>query len=419
MRWLAIVLLLSASPATGAEPFARASIDGGDGIVPGQQVHVIVDVFAPDFFTSPPQFPLFDLPDALVTLPDDRAQNMVQTVGGQQYSGIRRSYAIVPERSGAFTIPPIRIPLGWSVDGKPTEGEVTTSSVAFEVGDGTDVFFAAKGLQITQSFDRDPASLKVGEALVRTIVATASETQGLTIPAVDVGVVHGLREYVKPAKIEDGVQLGRGETASRRTETIVYTADKAGGFTIPAVSYPWFDVDARSDEAANLPAVAVNVAVSAPVNGIAIKEDRQQPEPSTRRRQVTFAILLLLAVVTAAWLGRQPPAIVVLRLQAFSETMRSSRTNRVRRLRQIIRSAPGLTVYAALQSWSREAGFRTLRDWANDAGQDARAELDRLEASLFGRSIEQFDRRVLARLVGARPTTRSALKASALPPLNP
>ena len=79
-----LFLLLAPLQALAAEPFARATVDDSGDIVPGRQVYVTVDVFAPDFFTSPPQFPLFDLPNALVTLPDERAQNILQTVDGVQ-----------------------------------------------------------------------------------------------------------------------------------------------------------------------------------------------------------------------------------------------------------------------------------------------------------------------------------------------
>jgi hypothetical protein len=90
MKWLPLLASLLTSPSYAAGPFARASIEATEGIVPGQQIRLIVEVFAPDFFTAPPEFPLFDIPNALVTFSADRAQNMVQTIDGQQYSGIRK-----------------------------------------------------------------------------------------------------------------------------------------------------------------------------------------------------------------------------------------------------------------------------------------------------------------------------------------
>ncbi len=417
MKWLAL-LLLTMTPAAAAQPFARAAVEGGDGIVPGQQVHVIIDVFAPDFFTSPPQFPLFDLLDALVTLPDDRAQNMMQTVDGQQYSGIRRIYAVVPERAGSFTIPPIRIPLGWSVDGKPMLGDVVTSPVAFQVDERTSVVFAAKGLTITQSFDRQLSSLKVGDALVRTIVVTAAETQGITMPPVDVGAATGLRQYVKPPKIEDRVPLGRGDTATRRTETVVYTADKVGGLAIPAVSYPWFDIDARVDEAATLPAVAVTVAAAAPRAGISIEDEKAAREPIAERRMVALGILLLLAIITFAWALRPLPHQAALVWRSLKARHLNSRRYRVRCLRRTIRNSDSAAIYAALHGWAHSEGHRTLSDWVAGRPPALGAEVASLERGLFGGGDDIFDRRALASLLDRHAIEPSA-RPTALPPLNP
>ena len=123
---LALVLALLPLRALAAAPFAKASIDGEGPFVPGQQIRVVVDVFAPNFFTDAPQFPLFDLPDALVTQTQDRSQTIVQTIDGVEYSGIRKTYAVVLEQPGNFTIPALKIPLTYSDNGTPTKAEAAS-----------------------------------------------------------------------------------------------------------------------------------------------------------------------------------------------------------------------------------------------------------------------------------------------------
>jgi hypothetical protein len=418
MKWLALLLLLVPLPSFAAQPFAQVAVEASGVIVPGQQVRVIVDVFAPDFFTSPPQFPLFDVPDALVTLPGDRAQNMVQTLDGQQYSGIRRIYAVIPAKSGSFMVPAIRVRLGWSADGKPTMGDVVTNPVRFEVTDGSNVGFAAKGLEITQSFDRDPSSLKAGDALVRMIVVTATDTQGITMPAVDVGSATGLRQYVKPAKIEDDVRLGRGETTTRRTETIVYTADRQGAYAIPGVSYSWFDVDARKDAAAKLSEVAVSVAPAGARIGIAIEEEPTVDESISERRRVMLGILILLAFMALAWFGRFLPTLAMHLWSLLRQRRLNSRRHRLRCLKRTIRSAAPADVYAALHGWAHSEGYGTLKDWLADRPSPLAAEVASLERGLFGGGELVFDRKSLTSMLDQ--TSRVArLPKSALPPLNP
>ncbi|MGO8655503.1 hypothetical protein ACC771_07305, partial [Rhizobium ruizarguesonis] len=110
--------------------------------------------------------------------------------------------------------------------------------------------FAARNLTVSQSFDGSPADLKAGDAVVRTIVIFAEDTQAMLIPPVDLGRAAGVAQYVKPPSLTDRVEqrgIGRSvETGSTRTETVVYTASAAGSFQAPAVSYQWFDLDAHA-----------------------------------------------------------------------------------------------------------------------------------------------------------------------------
>jgi hypothetical protein len=304
MKWLPIALLLvTAGHGFAAEPFARVEIEDKGLIVPGQQVRIDVTVFAPDFFTSPPQFPLFDLPNAVVTLPDERAQNAVETVDGVQYSGIRRVYAIVPETSGHFSLPSVGIELGYSVDGKAIKGKALLPPFDFtvEAGElpGSTLTFAARNLTLTQAFDRDPATLKVGDALVRTITVFAEDTQAMMIPAVDVGKAGGVKQYAATIRTDDNVTVDR-RPGSSRIQTVTYTMEAAGSFVIPDVSYPWYDVDRHHQSTAILPSTKVTVVAAPPTSSqaaalsscgrsprrpMAFLRNRSSAAPSSRNMQ--------------------------------------------------------------------------------------------------------------------------------------
>lgn len=424
MRTLLVALLLVApSLAWGAEPFARASVEDGGNIVPGQQVRVDVDIFVPDFFTSPPQFPLFDLPNALVTLPEERAQNITQTIDGVQYSGIRRAYAIVPQASGAFTLPEIDIDLGYSVDGTPTRTSVKIPSVSFSVGGSTSadqqsIVFAARSLSLEQSFDRDAGSLKVGDALVRTITVTAEDTQAMMIPPIAAGSAEGLRQYEKSPKIEDGIAVGR-ETASRRTETYVYTADKDGSFVIPAVSYEWFDVASHETKSVALPPVTVAVSTAASETAIKpVVDDAQADQPHVSRQKIALAISAFLALVFLVWLALRLFPILARRIAEARHRLLSSHGYRLRLLRQTIRTGNETGIYSDLHTWSRSLGYRTLSAWVDEGPDDLAVQVDILSRKLFQGSHEELDRKKLTVVVGFEDAHRT-LMVSALPPLNP
>ncbi|NEJ82784.1 hypothetical protein GR268_40495 [Rhizobium leguminosarum] len=429
MRLTAMLFwVLACGQATAAEPFGRAAIEGAEGIVPGQQVHVVVDVFAPDFFTSPPQFPLFEVPDALVTLSDDRARNLVQTIDGVQYSGIRRSYAVVPERAGSFPLPVIEIELGYSSNGSPVKAMVNVALPSFDVGASSHQSatpFAARGLTITQSFDRDPGSLKAGDALVRTIVVFAEETQAMLMPPVTLGDAAGLVRYVKPPVLADGVEqrgIGRTvETGSTRTETVVYTTSSEGSFSLPSISYTWFDVDGHANTSATLPAVALVVAQASAGERLPPKlDDDRPPFSDSGPRTSLLAVLLLGAVDLAAALlaWRRYPAIRA-GLKQFRERRRNSPRRRLRRLRTILRVGPDPAIYRALQDWSLSLGFRSVCDWAEAQGNPRlSAQVAILERRLFRSRDAQLDRTVLASAIELPSVERKGSKRP-LPDLNP
>ncbi|UIJ81792.1 hypothetical protein [Rhizobium leguminosarum] len=428
MRLLAVLIgLLACGPGFAAEPFGRASIEGAEEIVPGQQVHVVVDVFAPDFFTSPPQFPLFDVPDALVTLSNDRAQNLVQTIDGVQYSGIRRGYAVVPERAGSFPLPVIEIDLGFSSDGNSTKAIVKVALPSFDVSAFSHqaaMPFAARGLTMTESFDRDPASLKVGDALVRTVVVFAEDTQAMLIPPVAFGTTAGVARYEKPAVLADGVEqrgIGRSaEIGSTRTETVVYTASGTGRFPLPAISYPWFDMDGHVLSDATLPATDVVVAQAAVTERIQPELQGDVNAHASRARRGWLLALLLSAIdlAVAAFAWRRLPAIRTWVTRTRTQRRNSPR-RRLGRIRKIIGVGDEVAVYRGLQDWSRNLGYRTASEWVEaEACPRLSAQVAILERRLFRSRDVQLDRAALASAI-TLPTADRRPAKSALPDLNP
>ncbi|KAA3503957.1 hypothetical protein DXM27_01235 [Rhizobium rhizogenes] len=421
-----LVSLLACAQAFAAEPFGRVSIEDAEGIVPGQQVRVVVDVFAPDFFTSPPQFPLFDVADALVTLSDDRAQNLVQTIEGVQYSGIRRTYAVVPEKAGSFDLPSIEIDLGYSDSGSPVKATVNVALPSFEVAAGARqnaTPFAARNLTVTQSFDRDPSSLEVGDAVVRTIVIFAEDTQAMLMPPVDPGDAGGIARYMKPAVLADGVEergIGRSvETGSTRTETIVYTTSSEGRFSLPAISYPWFDVDGHDSTSVMLPAISLVVAQAAASQRLPpALEDQSAHSNGTEKGLLAMLLLgaMALAATLCAW---RRYADIRAGMRSLREQHRNSSHRRLRRMRTVIKAAPEEAIYRTLQDWSLNLGFRTVSAWVDAQGNPKlAAQVAILERRLFRSRDAPLDRTALVSAIELPRAKRKAAK-SALPDLNP
>jgi hypothetical protein len=340
-----------------------------------------------------------------------------------QYSGIRKAYVIVPQLSGDFTVPEVTVAFGYSVDGKKTVGTVTTPSLSFTVaasapGGQQSTIFAASNLALEQSMNPRATQLKVGDALVRTITITAEDTQAMLMPPVDVETATGLRQYQKPPRIEDGIEANRS-SASRRTETYVYTADKQGSFALPAVSYRWFDVSSHEMRTASLPTVTITVAAAVSNAGIKPVLDSLPAEPPhISRQKIALAIGLLLATAALVWLATRLMPVARQWLRSTQQRHHASYRSRLKRLRSTILSGSEAEIYAALHKWSRSLGYATLQAWARNGPDALSAEIDMLSRRLFRAESGQLDRHKLASLVDFRPAHHQR-DIPTLPPLNP
>jgi hypothetical protein len=408
------------SDAAAQEPIIRAKIEEAGTIVPGQQVHLVLNVLAPGFFTSPPQFPLFALPHALVTLPDERSQNVTDTINGIQFSGIQKRYSIIPQVSGSYSIPAIEISFDYLEDGNRKHTTATSAPLSFSVGaaqqDGQPEF-AAGSLELTQSFDRPPDKLQTGDALVRTLTITAMDTVAITIPPVNVGTSQGLDQYVKPPTVADNVPVGR-QTASRRVETIVYTASKPGTFTLPAVSYRWFDVQSQQVQIATLPVTTVTVAQDTAKSATS-GEPTDKNIPSRQVLWILAFAVLMVAVVMAV--AMQYRTRLSKHLHKWNERRRNSIGRQKRQTLRIIKAGDYAQINAALGAWTRRKGYASLEDWARAAGDTSlAAQAEILQRQLYGNSApEEIDRHVLAHGVENRISRKSTTKPPALVALNP
>lgn len=428
-RWLVSLLFLFAL-ATGlqaAEPVIRVEILTQPPIVPGQQVQIQVDVLAPNFFLSSPKFPLFDLPDTVVALPDERAMNLVETINGESYAGIRRNYVVTPQIAGDFTLPPASITFIYAaVPGQPgTEGSVTLPPQKFTVagapaGGGA----TAQKVTVTQDLDRDPASLKAGDTLVRTITVTALGMQAMMIPVPDFTAPDGVRLYPHDPVLTDKPDQASGTIGGTRIDRVTYGFEKAGSYTLPAIGISWYDPKTQKNEVAEAPGVTVTVAHTAGFTPAIKPPEVVEPVP---REPIDLRLLAwgaagLALLAFLAWFVPRLWRILSARREARRLRYEQSELYAFRQFEAACRGRDGGAVYAALQSWAGRAKVAPLRDWLK--GDAVLADYERLEARLFAGASGAFDvNKLLGGITGARRKwlDRQAAVAvpAALPPLNP
>lgn len=369
LLWLVALWLSLANVALAADPFARATLATKGTIYTGQQIEVDVDVFAPNYFLSPPQFPLFDLPGTVVTMPDDRGLNLNETINGVAFSGIRKTYIITPQAAGDYILPPVGIPFGYAaVPGETAQGQVKMPMLRFTVtvvpggADGRSTVTSAK-VTMTQTFDRDPASLNAGDALVRTIIVNAQGLAAMMIPELSFDAPEGAQVYVHdPVLSED--RSDRGEfRGGIRKDTATYVFAKAGEYTIPAIPLQWFDPALGKAQSVDAPAAKVSVA-AAPANATGLAPP--SPSPEEAPFDWLWWIAAGLAVATFA-LVIQIAAVLAGHVQAWLDEVQADRAQSeptaFRRVDEGCRSGDAQRFEAAIDAWSRKTGNVPLTEW--------------------------------------------------------
>jgi len=322
-----VLLVMLAASIADAQPIVRVNVRPAGRHLVGQQVQIDVQVLVPNFFMSAPRFPTLDIPGAVVTMPDESGTNLNDTIKGESYAGVQKTYVFVAQTAGKYTLPPAAITFRYALQpGKPTDGSVTLPPTVIEVEWPEGASPPANGggavvsrLTIDQTLDRDPAALHVGEALTRTIVTTAPRTQAMFIPPPEFDAPDGVRIYRKDPVLADEKKDRVGLVAGHRTDRVVYTFDKPGAYVLPAVDVPWFDAAANRQESAHVDAINVTVAAAAAAAAIAPEPPPPPaPEPQTSGYRLpilaTVAIALILAV---AWALRRLALRSVQRLFAL------------------------------------------------------------------------------------------------------
>lgn len=438
----AIFLLLFCLPATlhAAEPFARSEWLTKGRIVAGQQIELAVDVFAPNFFKSAPDFPLFELKDAIVALPDQRALNRVVTVDGVQYSGIRKSYMVMAERAGDFTLPAIIFSVAYANDdGATATGKAAVPALSFTAdavpGDWAgQTPLVADGVTIEQHLDHDPATLKAGDALVRRVSISVDGTQPMMIPAPDFAAPAGIKLYRADPRLDQPGFDNDDPDAARRTEAVTYVVEKAGVVTLPPVDVKWFNPATGKIETAEAPAVKLEVKDNPAPKQVIPAGDAPGAFDRDANRRAVNALLFHTMLRTLTALALFAIAYYLFsRLEAWWEEAKRRRAEAepayYRKLEAALSGKEPMAAWRAFDTWARRLGFGTAAECAASAGNVALSHaFEGLERSLFGGGARQSASDSMKALRHNLPEGRrrllrarghGSIRQMALPPLNP
>lgn len=310
---LIVVWLGAACTSAAADPaprtMVRAHLEPSGPVVAGSEVKLIVDLLTTTWFTEAPNWPLFTVPDAVVSLPDEQAENLSEDIDGVHWFGVSRAYRIAPQAGKTFEIAPFAITV--YPGGLTTPVQLMTPALKLVAtlppgAQGMSRFFPTTGLTATQKVEPAQAHLRVGDSVTRTITQTAAGTESMMIPPVDLGEVDGLKRYARPPSTRNIVQDRAGLVAGERTDAATYIADHNGRFELPPVTIEWWNTKTQKKETIALPGVSFSASSAREKLLFAIPADAMSNGFPHRiivihSRQVTAGCAIALALVAIFW----------------------------------------------------------------------------------------------------------------------
>jgi len=436
VRWLCVLMVLAVAAAAARaadntpQVMVRAHLEPSGSVVAGSQIKLVVDCLTTSWFTEAPDWPLFDVPGAIVSLPDEQAENLHEVINGVDWFGVSRAYRIVPQTAQAFVIHPFAI----SVQPGQMSGPVKLMTPELEFaatvppgGEGMRIFFPTQKLVATQRIEPSPTHAKVGDEITRTVTQRATGTQSMLIPPLNFSEVAGLKRYPGNATTRDVVEDRAGLVAGERTDSVTYRIERDGKLKLPALTIEWWNTTAHRKETIVLPAVPLSVSaatekpifeipVNSPGNGAAhriIVVDREQ---------VAIAGMIVALLATLVWAY---PRLVRF-YQSVRRYMREAQRRRAdgpapawRALRRATREGLPQHIIPALYRWMEKSG-----EFGHPARIDGSEGLEPLvnvvnshySSGVSGEVQWSAVERALRR--AAKRASKQRKKQSSLPPLN-
>lgn len=187
-------------------------------------------------------------------------------VAGRRYEVIERRYQLVPERSGALTIP------GAIFEGRGTGGffdelfgdrggalnaraRTQVLQVQAAPADAPQPWLPLRSLQLR--YASTPRDLRTGSSGSLVIEAIADGATAAQMPELQLPPIEGTQVFADPVQADETFREGRPRVKLLRRFALVPA--RAGAVTLSGLRIDWWDVQAGAKRTASLPPISWNV----------------------------------------------------------------------------------------------------------------------------------------------------------------
>ena len=407
-------LLAAAASLAQDAPVVRVDLSR-DAVAVGEPVRVQITVLVPTWFAGAPDYPDFELANAITRLPPDSSYPTSERIGGKTWSGIVRTYRIYPLLGATYRLSGQTIGVAYANPGRqPVEAAVPVPEIVFRGtvppgAESLDPYVAGERFDLTLAVDGETTGLEPGDAVVLEWTATLDG-----LPAIFIPPLAPILEFEGASVYADQPVVGDGSPGTR-TEKYTFVFEAGGEFRVPAVTVDYWDT--ADGRVASATTDEVRFMVNGPPPAAAGGALRRDPAPLWRLVAAGGLLALLLAVVV-----RRLPALRERRRQAEAQRRRGEPWA-FDQAAKALGAGDAARAYQSLLIWARRLRPPlTLRDFARQSGD---TELIRLLDALARSRLEAKQpelKKLRERLVAARNRAKRSSdesSASGLPPLNP
>jgi hypothetical protein len=288
----------------------------------------------------------------------DRNETVVEN--GERYQVVERHYELFPQRSGSLTLSgPVlnaqmavqnrmdpfgnsfkdifgNVPFGGAfATAKPIRlhgDDIALNVLPRPAAAGNEYWLPARDVTLQAEWRPAQGQIKAGDPVTLDLHLKAQGLTAAQLPDLNslLKLPEGVKAYPDQAKLTNDTQ--DGHLVGQRDQSIALIADRAGEFTIPALSVHWWDTKANEAREANLPARTLSFApgaasassspplVTAPSAAMPPKEETRGPVAATQKPDsvsgkkwfwvsVTLAALWAMTLIAWYFSRRRPPKL--------------------------------------------------------------------------------------------------------------
>ena len=367
--------------------------------------------------------------------------NYRKTLDGRQYNMSEWRYAIFPQKSGQFTIPPAQL----NAVGQRRRIKLNSESIRIEVlpipaAQAAASWLPARELKLREEWDQAlDQPVAVGAPLTREIRISAKGLLAEQLPALNMEDISGVKIYPEQANLKNH-KNAEGVRGVRR-ETFVIIPTRVGILQLPEVRISWWNTGEGGLETAILPARSIEVVAGgesqltlsgdtadslATASGQVPVSALLAPNSTDSEPRLPGYSLILLLLGFAGW-----PALLWLwwrerrlRLRLFAaeeQPLQQAKDREKQALQQVVRACKanraGKTQQALLQwaqlRWPSQPP-RSLSELASRSGSTALSKgIDNLNRRIYRDSDKNWDGALLIEAVEAleKPSLQSKIAA--------